>query len=449
MRPLHLECIVYGRPGLIVHVGAGPDGPGALAQSARAAILIEPDPDRAEQLRIRYGATPSVRLIEGAVTRAAGRMPWRRAHAFTHAMGAAGAQGLVRDLAAAIERDADCVVDCIAADSILKPDDFDGEGEHILLIDAADDAVDVLDALDAAGWLARFDHVIVRVKEAPPPGHAKARGDVADWAQARRWLMLALPGQGGADAWRAWIGPVRKPASGAGPEQNRPAPHAARVVELDAALETYRAATRDAEARWLEQRAGLMDELRASQARCAGLEADGELEAVRRAAAESEAHSQARREELVAELEAARVRALELGRALQTAEAARASAEAQLQSARQPARDRDGYQSALREDAVRFQRELDRHLEAARAASERERALTAQITAARDDLRLAIKGQRLAQASLSELQDRYSALLDDRNALDGLLRQLTDRLTSAATARLGIARSGAQADWDH
>jgi hypothetical protein len=83
-----------------------------------------------------------------------------------------------------------------------------------------------------------------------------------------------------------------------------------------------------------------------------------------------------------------------------------------------------------------------------RAGAERERALTGQLNATREDLRLAITGQRIAQASLSELQARYGALLDDRNELDGLLRQLTDRLTSAANARLGVDSAGAQTDWN-
>lgn len=451
MSPLHLECVVYGRPGLIVHVGAGPEGPGVLAQSARAAILIEPDPDRAAQLRARYGAVASIRLVEAAVVSDAGHGAWGRARVVANSMGGAGAQGLVRDLAAAFEPR----VDCIAADQIVTQDDFEGGGENILLIDAASEAETVLEGLETAGWLDRFDHVIVKVREAASNAHITSRVDIAAWAQARSRLMLALPGQAGKDTWRAWIGPARRPAPGAGPALHAPQRQAGEAGELEAALETYRAASREAEARWLEQRGALMQELHASQARCAELEAaaaagpDGGLERVRREAAEAEAHSRTLREELAAELETARARVLELGRALQKAEEARARAEADLQNARKPVRGREDQEAALRDEAARFQRELDRLHENARAANERERALTAQLTAGREDLRLALTGQRLAQASLSELQSRYSALLDDRNELDGLLRQITDRLSSAALARLGLDGAGAPAEWDN
>jgi chromosome segregation ATPase len=118
---------------------------------------------------------------------------------------------------------------------------------------------------------------------------------------------------------------------------------AARGQELEKALETYRGAAKEAEARWLEQRSALLEELQASQARCAELEAgavqpggqlDGEVAAVRREAAEADARNRTLREELMAELQASRTRGLELGRALQLAESARARAEEELEAAR-------------------------------------------------------------------------------------------------------------------
>ncbi|MCH8489747.1 MAG: hypothetical protein LAT81_07420 [Oceanicaulis sp.] len=404
MTPPRLDTILHGPPGLIVHVGAGADGPGALARSARTAILIEPDPQLAARLRGACASLPSVRLIEAAVARETG-------------MG------------------------CITASDVLTEDDFAGGGETVLLIDATDDSLEALDAMDAAGWLERFDHVIVAVREAARDAGSTARTDIEAWARAQGRLMLALPGQSDPDLWRAWISPANRAAHARGSTDGVPAP-AARADELEAALATYRAAARDAEARWLEQRSALLRELRASQMRCGELEAGGELDAVRREAAEAEARNRKLREELQAELEASKARGLELARAREQAETARAKAEKELQSARKDAGDTGREQAAHRDETARLQ-------ERVRAGAERERALSAQIKAAREDLRLAITGQRLAQASLSELQARYGALLDDRNELDGLLRQLTDRLTSAANARLGADRKGAQTDWDH
>ncbi len=456
MNPACLDTLVHGRPGLIVHVGAGAELSGALARSARAAILFEPRPDRAAQLRASTASTASVRLIEAAVARETGRTSLHHgAHTRVSGQdGASGAQGLARELAAAFEAD----VDCIAAADILAEADFEGGGEAVLVIDAVKDALVVLDGLDAAGWLERFDHIIVRVSEAAREPEAPACADVEAWARAHSRLMLALPGQSNPDLWRAWISPVRRTAAAGSPREAAPE-QPGRAEELEAALETYRSAAREAETRWLEQRSALLQELQASQERCARLEAGarpdsgapgGELDAERREAAEAEARDRALREELRTELEAARNRSLELGRALQHAEAARAKAEEELQSARQAAdAETAPRHEAHRDEAARFQAELERVYETLRAAAERERALTAQINTAREDLRLAITGQRLAQASLAELQTRYGALLDDRNELDGLLRQLTDRLTSAANARLDVDRQGAQTGWDN
>lgn len=457
MKSPHLDTILLGRPGLIVHVGAGADGPGALLQSARSAILIEPHPDRAARLRASCASLPSVRLIEAAVGREAGQASL---HHPSHTQmdrpgGAGGAQGLALSLAATF----DASVDCIAAQDILTQDDFDGEGENILLIDAVDDALVVLDALDVAGWLVRFDHVVVQVSDSARYPGAPARADIEAWARAQDRLMLALPGQSGPDVWRAWISPPRPGAHTQGPADAGP-PQGARAQALEAALETYRSAAKEAEARWLEQRSALLGELRASQARCAELEAgavqsgaepDADLDSVRREAAEADARNRTLREELMAELQASRARGVELGRALQHAETARARAEEELEAAR---RDREAagepapQEPADRGEAARLQGELDRLQDAVRAGAERERALTGQLNAAREDLRQAITEQHSAQAALAELQTRYGALLDDRNALDGLLRQLADRLTGAPKARHGVDREAAQTDRD-
>ena len=323
-----------------MHVGAGADGPGAHLRSARSAILIEPHPDRAARLRESCASLPSVRLIEAAVGREAGQASL---HHPSHTQmnmpgGAGGAQGLALSLAAAF----DASVDCIAAQDILTQDDFDGEGENILLIDAVDDALVVIDALDAAGWLVRFDHVVVQVSDSARYPGAPARPDIEAWARAQGRLMLALPGQSGPDMWRAWISPPRPAAHTQRPADAVPE-QAARAQELEKALETYRGAAKEAEARWLEQRSALLEELQASQARCAELEAgavqpggqlDGEVAAVRREAAEADARNRTLREELMAELQASRTRGLELGRALQLAESARARAEEELEAAR-------------------------------------------------------------------------------------------------------------------
>lgn len=340
MNPACLDTILHGNPGLIVHVGAGADGPGALARSARAAVLIEPHPDRAAQLRASYGSACGVRLIEAALASEAGRVSL---HHIEHPReggpsGTGGAQGLARNLAAAFPAD----VDSIAAADLLTDADFARDGETILLIDAVDDALVVLDALDVAGWLVRFDHVIVRVSERARYPGAPSRADIQGWARAQGRLMLALPGDGGPDLWRAWISPVRAGTRVSKTAQAAPV-QSGRVQELEAALETYRAAAREAEMRWLEQRSALLKELTASQARCARLEADRpasgapdqDVDALHREAAGAEARHRILRDDLLAELAASRARGVELARALQRADIARTQAEAELEIARQ------------------------------------------------------------------------------------------------------------------
>lgn len=416
-----VEAIFSGRPGLIVHVGAGTESLGALALAARRAILVEPCPQRASELRSRFEASQTVRVMEAAAGGAAGRVGLLAGAGAPSSseQNPTGARALAQELAGAFEVE----VDGVPASQIVTQEDFEGEGENLLLIDSADDGLGVLDALDAAGWLDRFDHVICQVSETGAHANVPARHAVETWVKARGRLMLALPGQGASEVWRAWISPGRRSVSATprGKATRRERKH-----RLEAALETYRAASREAEARWLEQRGALMQELQASKARCAQLEAA----AVRpEAAPEADARERTLRDDLMRELDAARARARELAASLQQADAARARAEAELLAAPR-------------------ERELDRLQELVRAAGERERDLMRQLTAAREDGRLAITGQRLTQASLSELQLRYGALLDDRNALDGLLRQLTDRLSGVVNARLEGSVPGVQQDWD-
>lgn len=466
-----LDAVIQGPVGLIVHVGAGADGPGALARTARTAILIEPDPERAARLRAGLDARASVQVIEAAVAREAGRAVLHRySHpAMNSPRPATGARRLFRGLAA----EAEAIVDCVAPDTLITPDDFDGEGDNILLIDAASEVLDVLDALEGSGWLDRFDHVIARVSEIALHEGGAARADVVAWARARGRLMLALPGQTDPDLWRAWIGPPRQAGS-----SDALAVQTARVSELEAAIETWRAATREAEARWLEQRSALIEDVRTGQARYEALEAaaqdrsgqlEGEIEALREASSQAEMRSQTLREDLSGELQAARARATQLERAVLEAETARASAEDQMQSARNRTAELEAsvrraaqaheavqarvtelerQRNTLRDDSAQRDREIERFQAATRTAVERESALNAQIASARQDLRLALTGQRLVQASLADLQARYGALLDDRNALDALLHQLTDRLSSAAAARVTDAGSGGRTEWD-
>ncbi|MBI1263720.1 MAG: hypothetical protein GC187_03185 [Alphaproteobacteria bacterium] len=387
-----IEAIFSGRPGLIVHVGAGSGSLGARVLAARRAVLVEPCPQRASELRSRFQASQTVRVVEAAAA----------------------------------------AVDGVPANQIVTQDDFEGEGDNLLLIDAADDGPGVLDALEAAGWLDRFDHVICQVSETGAHALVPSRDAVETWVKARGRFMLALAGQGG-ELWRAWISPARGPVAG-----SATGPVTGRARQLETALETYRAASREAEARWLEQRGALMQELHASKARCAQLEAAA---VPPEAAPEAGARERTLRDDLMRELDAARARARELAASLHEAEAARARAQADLQAARGRADGPD------RDQAARHERDWVRLQEAAREAAERERELTRQLTAAREDVRLAITGQRLTQASLSELQARYGALLDERNALDGLLRQLTDRLSSAVNARLEGSVPGVRQDW--
>lgn len=184
--------------------------------------------------------------------------------------------------------------------------------------------------------------LIVRVSERARYPGAPARADMQDWARAQGRLMLALPGDGGPDLWRAWISPVRAGTRISRLAQGAPE-RSGRAQELEAALETYRSAAREAETRWLEQRSALLKALKASQARCARLEADlpasgapdRDVDALHREAAEAEARHRILRDDLLAELAASRARGVELGRALQRVDIARTQAEAELETTRQ------------------------------------------------------------------------------------------------------------------
>lgn len=444
-----LDAIITGPPEVVVHIGAGEAGPGKLAEQARSAVLVEPDPDRAEQLRVRYGGGPGVSIVEAAVAAQAGGAAF---HRFSHpAMNSTRPPTGARELFRGLTRSDEAIVDCVTPADLVSETPLDGDGVNILIIDAASEVLLVLEALQEAGRLERFDQIIARVSEVALHEGGADRAAVQDWARAQGRMMLAVPGQSDPDLWRAWIGPARGGQASASPAD------AERVNALERALESARVAADAAQQRQQEIRERMASDLQAAQSRATALERELAEAVAAREAAQDRLH---RASEQIAQLEAMAARAhdnaLKMFREEQAEERTRSEQLRQdLDSQRQKAQARSlELERAVEEYDVRA-RELEARVKALetamRESEEREAALKAETGAARENLRLALTGQRLAQASLAELQARHAELVEDRNALDALLRQVTDRLSNAAgyaaAARLTETHPGSAGEW--
>ncbi|KAA5803544.1 hypothetical protein F1654_06985 [Alkalicaulis satelles] len=433
-----LDTVIQEPPGLVVHVGAGESGPGALADAARSAILIEPDPERAGRLRARY-ASATISVVEAA----AGSEPGQaQLHRFSHAgmnstREPTGARELFRGLS-----DAGLIpVERINPVSLVDEALLDGEGCNILIIDAASEVMAVIGAFEAAGLLERFDHILAKVSEIALHLGGADRAAVAGWAHAQGRMMLALPGQSDPDLWRAWIGPAR------GADRTA---DLARIQALEAEIADMRASAEAAQKHSLQVREQMGAELQSAHSRITELERQLADACAAREAAE---HRLGLASDQLTHLKS---------RAEQDRNSAVQALEARMDEERRLI---DGQRQAAQARALELERALElaagrietlearmRALETQeQAQAEREQALKADLKASRENLRLALTGQRLAQASLNELQDRHAKLMDDRNALDALLRQVTDRLSSAAgyarQDRLTGARGPQSQDW--
>ncbi|WP_069301709.1 hypothetical protein [Neptunicoccus sediminis] len=396
-----------GPIGLIAHVGAGlcEALDDYLSQNPADLLLIEPNPEYAEDLRRRTAAleaaSTKAEVLEQAVTAEAGRAPFHLLN-FADLSCLKDPEGL-RTLMPGIRVVAKPMVDIAPLSQILKGRAIEKERFNALVIEALGEEITVLEDLRASGLLQTFDQIAVRVGAA---ALLEGAGNV-------KTVQAFLSEQG-----------FRLDATDSASDPDWPLCR----FSLDR-LSLENKSLKDDISKRKAEAAKLQEALSAAQARAEALEQ--EKAALSPGLTELKGEAAKLREDL----SAAQARA----EALEQEKAALSSGLTELKG--EAAKLREDLSAAqARAEALEQEKE---QLEPLRLASDEALAKARDgETSALADLRMAVKMQSLVRADLEDLQQRYRTLKGEKTALEDLLGQLTRKLETAATHLRDMSDSG-------
>lgn len=441
------------RLSVLVRIGCGESAYLGDEQIADELILVEPDPERAQFVRTWLQRTGAGILVEAAVADEDGEGTFRRtSFADVNSLRVAtGAMTLFPGLRA-LET---CTVKTVRPRNLFQAGLEDtGGGPRGLIVDAPSEVLLVLDDLHQAGLLGKFAHVIVRVAEEPLHEGGADRRALEAWLAGAEYTVSWEDSPSDPDVryarlltdWQARIARKERQIESleSALEEARRS-YAVASEEAQSSLKAYEAVLSERDE--LSERC---DELQTSLSQVsADLEASrGALDAVRQEREALEASWLKDAEMRQASLTQLRQECDSLEKARESGEADLASAREELAKLRQE-RDnlKEARASALKDSEANLQAfeamraERDRLKSSLSAVTERaeEQAqslqrLGAELEELRDDNRLSLRIQRIAQADLADLQDRYAALSSEKRELEAFLDELAENVAQAMAA---------------
>ncbi|WP_297731517.1 hypothetical protein [uncultured Maricaulis sp.] len=434
--------------GLVVHIGCGDDAGRFWQGRVDDLVLVEPDPERANAVRKWLDGGGSGKLVEAAVAERNGDGSFRRTSFgdLNSLRVPTGAMTLFPGL-----RSLESVpVKLIQPRNLLAARGAGvSSGRSALVVDAPSEVLLVLSDLDEAGLLDDFDAVVIRVAE------VQLHEGGADLEQVEAWLT-------GSQRRIVWESdPADPDVRFALVEKDWKACNL-RNEKRALELETIVSELRHSYSRMSEENRASLDQLNEEagaltaardQARAEAQAAQSSLDSMTherdalneeldrlrtehdeatqaaQSSLESMTHERdALKEEMVAQQEANSKAAESAKNDLETLK----QQVNELKAARdQTAKDAQANLAAF--ETMRSERDrLKAELEAARHRYDDQdqatKRLSAEIDALRDDNRLSLRIQRIAQADLADLQDRYAMLADEKRQLEQFLDGLAQKV---------------------
>ncbi|GJL96294.1 MAG: hypothetical protein DHS20C06_01110 [Hyphobacterium sp.] len=434
------------RFGLVIHIGCSETAGRMWQRRADNIVMVEPDPLRADAIRTWLDEGGKGMLVEAAVADRRGEGTFRRTSFgdMNSLRVPTGALTLFPGLQS---------LETVPVKLILARDLINGrnlesiEGRTCLVIDAPSEVLVALADLVDADVLEKIDDIILNVAEIP------LHEGGADRKYLERWLVesgLRLDWETNSvdpDIRYARVEPDWKA---------RNTRNDLRVLELTEIVSDLRDSNAkilgEAQANYAaleksqQDRDALKEEvealkaakgeaLEAAQANYTALEKSQqdrdalrqEIEGLRQSYASSSEEAQANyaaleksqqdRDALKEEVEALTAAK---GEALDAAQANYAALEKSQQ-------DRD----ALKEEVEVLKIALNKASEEAQGAQR----IRSELELMRDDNRLSLRIQRIAQADLAELQDRYGSLADEKRKLEDFLDELAEKVQESMSAK--------------
>lgn len=386
---------------LLVHIGCGESSDLGDGNIVDRFMLVEPDPDRARAARAWLQQTGTGVLVEAAVAEEDGDAAFRRT-SFSDVNSlrvATGATALFPGLRA-LET---CTVKTVQPRNLVRAEleKVDG-GACGLIVDAPSEVLLVLDDLHCAGMLARFSHVIVRVPEEPLHEGGADRRTFEAWMTDAEYTVSWEEKPSDPDVRYGRVCPDW---------QTRVTRQKKQIDGLEAALEearrSYAGVSEEAEANAKAYETALSERNELS-AKCEALQkslsqASVDLEASRAALAELSEERDGLRD--------AKAKVLK-------------DSEANLQAF-----------EAMRSERDRLKGGLSAATERAEEQAQALQRLSAELEELRDDNRLSLRIQRIAQADLADLQERYAALSGEKRELEVFLDELAENVAEAMTVQ--------------
>jgi FkbM family methyltransferase len=421
-----VESEIVGKPSSFLHVGAGEGELLRLARRAETSILVEPNPERFRALAVAAGTDSNIKVCHVGVGEAAGKATFRKVSLtrFGSTRRAAGLRQVFPGLRDAGEVQVDVLplADILGGSGLKAP--------AVIVIDCASEALVILRQIESLGLLDGNSQVFVKVSEIELHEGGATHDSVAEWLEERSWSLRRLDGQNDPSVWLAQIVPLDVEA-----EQE---PQPASTSEIEALHEELAKAQQEvSELQERLERTGKTSDRnrsRASRAEKRNEALKSENDSLNRRLALMEKRTSS------AEAQASRLSELEAKAAqLETVAAEARSIQSQLQKL-------ESDHASLREEHQvlnQTHKELRRQVEVKNAgleasAAERGKLIEsldtqrAEMDSCRADLSLALRIQRLAQADLQDLQQRYGELEQEKSSLEALLIKLMDRLYEAS-----------------
>ena len=198
-----IEGRLGGVPDVLVHIGAGGGQLAGLARRCKRAVLVEPDPERFEELQAQVGQSSNVVILNNALAQSAGTVRFASAslRRFSSARGVTGAKTLYRGLKPAGETEvaglplADLVGEVSADQSLL------------LVLDAPSEGLLALEQAEAAKLLGDNAAVLIKITELALHDGGADRDAIEAWASKREYQLEPAAGNKDPDVWLAWLVP--------------------------------------------------------------------------------------------------------------------------------------------------------------------------------------------------------------------------------------------------
>lgn len=196
-----IEGRLGGVPDVLVHIGAGDGQFASLARRCKRAVLVEPDPERFDELRAQVGQSANVSLRQNVLSDRASNVKFASAslRRFSSARAITGARTLYRGIRLAGETD----LEGLPLHDLVGP--VESGQSLVLILDAPSEGLVGLEQAEAAGLLGDQTTILIKIAEFALHEGGADRASIEAWAAPRGYRLERAADEDDPDVWLGWL----------------------------------------------------------------------------------------------------------------------------------------------------------------------------------------------------------------------------------------------------